>query len=1119
MGLRVIHGRAGTGKSEYCYNEISEKVKENNKILVITPEQFSFTAEKKLMDALSAEAVLNAEVVTFSRMAYRVINEIGGRTETNLSKCGKIMLIYSILNNCKKDLKFLGKTDENVDMVETAITEFKKHGISVEQLKKETENQEDIYLKNKLNDINIIYEKFQEQIAEKYIDETDLLTILAQNVDKVDEFKDNLIYIDEFSGFTSQEYDIIKKLLKIAKQVTVTICTDSIHDVKNPDTDIFYSNQITTNKILQLAEESQIKVEEVNLEKNYRFKTPELKHLEQNLYNLKSQIYSEEVKNISLFLAKNQYSEIEQVAKNIFKLVRDENYRYKDISIITKNIDTYANLARVIFEKYDIPIFIDENRDLNQNIIIQYLLSILEIFIKNWSYESIFNYLKTGLNDIEEDELFKLEKYCIKWGIKNNKWKKEFTYGNFDEKEKAEIERLEQIRKNIVDPLVKLKKEIDENKTAKGISKAIYQFLVDQEIAKKIRQKQNELEEKGLIDLSHEYESSINIVINLLDEIVLVFKDDKITIDKFAQILRVGLKNSNLTKIPGTQDQVIMGDVDRSRSHKVKATFIIGLNDGIFPSINKDEGFLNDDDREILKSHGIELAKGTIDKLYEDNFNIYKTFTTAEQKLYLSYPSSDMQGKALRPSILVNRIKKIYPKLSEESDVIESKSEILNTKTTYEELINNISKLRENEIEKIWYYVYNYYKKDENWNNKLEQSLKGLNYSNLPEKIEQKNIDKLYGNKLSTSISKLEQYRRCPFSYFLQYGLKIKPQEELKVKSFDTGTFMHEVIDEVFEIIKEEKIKLEDITEDKISEIVDKIIDEELLQNKNYIFTSTAKYRVLVIRLKKIIKKALKYIIQSLTSSEFNVLGTELEFDDKGKYKTIKLQLENGKNVEITGKIDRVDTAQNEDGKYLRIIDYKSSIKNIDLNEVYAGLQIQLLTYLDAVCKEEDLMPAGILYFSLMEQMINTDKNMELDQIEERIRKSFKMKGLILADIKVVKLHDKNLENGYSNLVPAYISKSGLSEGKSSCVSKEQFKDLQDYMYIVIKQISNEILSGNIDLKPFYKNKKTPCSYCDYKSICNFNNGACLNKYNFIDEKSKQEILEKIKIENRYGRR
>ena len=248
MSLRIIYGRAGTGKSEYCYKEIAEKVKEE-KILIITPEQFSFTAEKKLMEAIDTEAVLNAEVVTLSRMAYRVINEIGGKTETNLSKCGKAMLIYSILNNCKKDLKFLGKTDENVDMAGTAITEFKKHGISVEQLKQETEKQSDIYLKNKLNDINMIYEKFQEQIAGKYIDETDLLTILAQNVDKVPDFKENLIYIDEFAGFTSQEYEIIKKLVQIAKQVTVIICTDEIHDAKNPDTDIFYSNERTVKKL------------------------------------------------------------------------------------------------------------------------------------------------------------------------------------------------------------------------------------------------------------------------------------------------------------------------------------------------------------------------------------------------------------------------------------------------------------------------------------------------------------------------------------------------------------------------------------------------------------------------------------------------------------------------------------------------------------------------------------------------------------------------------------------------------------------------------------------------------------------------------------------------------
>ena len=637
MGLKIVFGRAGTGKSEYCYNEISNKIKEKNKILLITPEQFSFTAEKKLMDSIKTDAVINAEVVTFSRMAYRVINEIGGRTETNLSKCGKIMLIYSILSNYKNDLIFLKKTDENLDLIENAITEFKKHGIHIEQLKQEVEKQDDIYLKNKLKDLNMIYEKFQEQIAEKYIDETDLLTILAQNVENCSEFKDYLIYIDEFSGFTSQEYEIIRKLIKIAKQVTITICTDSIHEVKNPDTDIFYSNQITINKLLQIASEENIKIEEEYLEKTYRFKDLELKYLEENLYNLNTPIYSKDTKNLKIFLAKNPYSEIEQVAKTIFKLVRDENYRYKDISIITKNIDTYSNLARAIFSKYEIPIFIDENRDLNQNIVIQYVLSILEIFTKNWSNEAVFNYLKTGFNNIEPDELFKLEKYCIKWGIKQNKWKKEFSYGKFDEKQKPEIERLEQIRKEIVEPLIKLKKQIDENKTAEGISKLLYQFLVEQNLAFKVKQKQQKLEKQGQIDLSNEYENSINIIINILDEIVLIFKDDKITLDKYTQIFKIGLKNSNLTKIPGTQDQVIMGDVDRSRSHKVKATFVIGLNDGIFPSIYKDEGFLNDDDREKLKSDGIELAKGTIDKLYEDNFNIYKTFSTAKMHLEMVF--------------------------------------------------------------------------------------------------------------------------------------------------------------------------------------------------------------------------------------------------------------------------------------------------------------------------------------------------------------------------------------------------------------------------------------------------------------------------------------------------
>ena len=532
---------------------------------------------------------------------------------------------------------------------------------------------------------------------------------------------------------------------------------------------------------------------------------------------------------------------------------------------------------------------------------------------------------------------------------------------------------------------------------------------------------------------------------------------------------------------------------------------------GIFPSVNNSEGFFNDEDRAKLKMDGIELAKGTIENLYEDNFNIYKAFTTAEKYLYLSYASSDREGKSLRPSILIHKIKKLYPNLKEESDIITKKYELINNEITYEELLENIAKLKKKEeIPDIWYQIYNYYKSQNEWNKKLENDLKGIEYTNVPEDIKKENIEKLYGNVLNTSVSRLEKYRSCPFSYYLQYGLKIKEKEELKIHTFDTGSFMHETIDEFFEIIKQEGINLPELEleEEKIFEIVSEIIDKNLKLSKNFIFTATAKYKVLVKRLKRIVSKALKYIIQTLIYSDFNIEGTEIEFSPKGKYKPIILQLDDGKKVEITGKIDRLDTAENEDGKYLRIIDYKSSAKNIDLNEVYAGLQIQLLTYTDAICKEEDIMPAGIFYFSLLEQIIKADKKISDDEIEDMIKKNFRMKGLILADVKIIKMNDNTLVSGSSKMVPAAITASGsVNEKWTNAVNKEEFKILQDYIDITIKQIAKEIFSGKIDLKPYNKKGKTLCEYCEYRTICGFNPRLNGNKYNYIDKKSKDDII------------
>lgn len=911
MGLRIIYGKPGSGKSEYCFHEIANQLEKEHKIYMITPEQFSFTAETKLMETVASHAVINAEVVTLSRMAYRVLSEVGGSSKTHLSKQGKAMLIYAILNQHKKELKFLGKSDENIDLSMTAITEFKKHGITVQDLQQEAEKIEDSYLRAKLQDMAFIYQKFQEQIEGKYIEETDLLTILAKEIEETNLIQNSILYFDEFAGFTKQEYEVIREFVKLAKQVNITICTDDLNINTNPDQDIFYSNKTTIAKIWNMVNENNFILEKpVHLQNQYRFQTEELYYLSENMHNHKSTKYEKNVENIDLFLAQNPYSEIENIAKQITKLIKNKNIRYKDIAIITKNIENYASLVRAIFPKYNIPVFIDEKRDVSQNIVVQYLLSVLEVMHKNFSSEAVFNYLKLGFSEIEKDEIFELENYCNKWGIKQNKWKKDFIYEVEKEEKKQKVERYNELRKQIIDPLLALKEKMNQNKTVENITKCLYCFLQEQKIEEKIAEKVHKLEEKCMLDLAKEYVMSYKIILDLLDEMILVFREDPSTIDRYSKILKIGLKNSELGKIPGTQDQVTFGDIDRSRSHKVKTVFIIGLNDGSFPSVNKEEGFLDDADREKLKQDGIELAKGTLDRLYEDNFNIYKAFTTAENRIYLSYTSSDQEGKSLRPSMLIHKIKKLYPNIQEKSDMVDKEYEMVNEQVTYEQLLENIAKLRDREdVSNIWYSIYQYYKQKIDWQTRLQDDLQGLTYTNLPQAIKKENIDKLYGNTLNTSISKLEKYRSCAFSYYLQYGLKLKEKENLKIHTFETGSFMHETIDEFFEQVREQGLKLAEIEEQQISQMVSDIVDQNLQLSKNFIFTSTAKYKVLVKRLKRIVSKALKYIIQTLIYSDFSIEGTEVEFGKKGRYQPIILTLEDGKRVEITGKIDRIDTA------------------------------------------------------------------------------------------------------------------------------------------------------------------------------------------------------------------
>lgn len=1117
MSLRFIYGKSGTGKTTYCFNEIKKLIENNKKVYIITPEQFSFTAEKNLMKICEKKAAINAEVITFGRLAHRIITEVGGIDNNSITNSGKGMLLTNIIEKQKENLNFLGKTDKNLDLTIRMITELKKNNITTDILEENSKNIEDSYLKFKLKDINLLYSEFNKEISNKYLDDDDLLTIVKDKIKDSVMFKNSHIYIDEFAGFTKQEYEIIEELLKLANEINITMCTDDLKQGSFAENDIFTENKKTISNLIKIANSNNINIlEPVELTNIYRYKSKELKHLVENLYAVNSKKYENLCEDIQLFLANNSYSEIENVANNIIELVREKGYRYKDISIITKETESYSSLIKSIFKKYNIPVFIDEKKDLNQNILVKYIIAVLDIFSKSWSAETIFNYLKTAFTNISNEDIFILENYCKKCGITGfKKFTNEFTIVT-DSKE--DIEHLNNIRTQVITPLLKFKEELGKDKTVKDITKSLYLFLEDNNVKEILLDKINNFNEQGNIDLANIYNTSWDILIDVLDELVKVLGQEKVSFENYINLLKAGFNNSSLGKIPATLDEVIVGDVDRTRSGKKKIIFIIGINDGKFPSVSKNEGFINDEERLTLKEKGIELAKTTKEQIYDENFNIYKAFGVAEEKLYLSYCASDNEGRGLRKSILINKVRKIFPNLQEESDIIQTKTYISSKDITFDLLLLNLRKyLNGDSIDLIWLEIYKIYNEDFEYKEKLEKAIQGFYYSNLGERINKQNLEKLYGNILKTSISKLESYKRCPFSYYLKYALKLSDRTELKLEKLDTGTLMHDIIDDFFELLKEKNISVKDIEEDQVDKIIEEILSYRLQLKQNYIFNSIPKYVVLTKRLKNVVIRAIKYIINTLKCSDFKVLGTEIEFGENKQYEPIQIALEDGKKVEIIGKIDRIDIAENKDGKYIRIIDYKSSIKNIDLNEVVAGIQIQLLTYLDAVSKKENADLAGVLYFNLIEPVIKAkNKHLTEEQLEQEIRNNFKMNGLILGDVEVVKMMDNNLTTGNSNIIPAYIDKDGnVSKNKPSILEKEDFLALQNKVEKVIKQISEEILSGEIAQRPvyFYKNKRTACEFCNYKAICGFDSKMCSNQYNYIPNLKKEEILGKLKSE------
>ena len=1140
MSLRIVYGRAGSGKSHFILNEIKSRIEENSDrtLILLVPEQFSFQAEKNLVSVTKSGGILKTEVLSFQRMAYRVFNETGGITYPHIHPAGKSMIIYQILNKISDSFRVFAGTCQQegfVDTISTLITELKRYNVTPKMLGDAIDALDtDNPLREKLAEINLIYSEFEFLITKRYRDPDDDLTLAARKIADSTLYDDAEIWIDGFISFTPQEYKIIGELLKKACRVTISLCTDTLENGAASEADVFAPVRNVYRKLKKLARDNSVVIESpVLFGESMRFKrSAELEHLEKNFYAFPYETLDKEMEDISLFAANNIFSEIEAAACDIIRLCRDHSMRFRDIAVIAGNLPAYEKLIEPIFSDYEIPYFIDRKVEINNHPLVRLLMSMMDIFLDNWSYEAVFRYLKTGLTGLDQNSIDRLENYVLACGIRGSYWTREKPWDMspelipedryLDEKQR-ELDEINDIRNRVVKPLLDFRNKTRGKRTATEFCTGIFEFLCDLNTPETIEKSIDYFRESGELNLANEYSQVWNIVMEVLDQTVEVLGDESYSLEGFSKILKVGLAEYKIGTIPAAVDQVIVGSVDRSKSHEIKAMFLLGVNDGVFPSTALIEGILSDQDRSVLKDMGIELASDPKTQAFDEQYLVYRTLTVAGDYLRISWPVGDSEGKTMRPSIIVSRLQRLFPGIIQHSDLIQSSPEefdmetIPKQKPAFRKLITSLRQKADGKnISPAWKDVLRWFKSHEDWKDSIDTIRNAFTYTNFAERISEDKIQVLYGNPAYSSVSRLEKYTSCPVSFFVQYGLNAKERKIYRLSPPDIGTFMHAVIEKFSRLVSEGDMTWRSFTDDWCRKRISEIVDEMLENMKGRGIAASKRYTALTVRLKRVVTRAVLLIAQHIRSSSFNPIDYEVGFGEKEKYPPIVIQLDSGQEIKLTGRIDRIDAFESQEGKYINIIDYKSGTKDFKLSDVFYGLQIQLITYMDAIWESEEkkgnspVFPGGILYFKVDDPIIRNNKNLSEEEIENTIMRKLKMKGLVLADVKLIKEMDNNIE-GSSMLIPATVNKGDVLGKNTSGASLDQFKLIRKYIKDLLKDIGTEIMKGNADIKPYKKKDINACTYCSYLPVCQFDTTRKENSFRLLYNKENDEVWESIK--------
>ncbi len=1134
MPLRFIIGRAGAGKTYRCLTEIAAKEKNNEKkaLIYLVPEQASYQMEKKLLSFCKTGGAMFAQVQSFQRLAWQVLQESGGGIYPVLDETGKAIIMRRLLEERRKDITTFARVLERPgflkELVET-VAEFKVYDIAPDKLRECLEklgaaNNED--LNGKLSELLLLYEEYRGYLDKEYLDTDDFLKLLADNLHKVRFFDDAEIWLDGFTGFTPMEYAVLEKLMLCCRRVNVTLCIDGDHLGRRvPETDAFFPPWETYMKLCSLAAKVCVPVEEVVKEehgKSHRFGSKnELLFLEKNYCADDEGIYSGKAEGIQVVAAANRREEVERAAREIIDLCREKKYRFREIALFIRDFAHYEELLPVIFDDYGIPFFMDKKRAMRHHPLLDLVQGGLEVIERGWNYEPLFRFLKTDIVSISRQEVDVLENYCLAHGIRGSRWTDEeawtfvrnYTLGEEEREEKLNTEitrvlkRVNRAREKAVKDLRELETACKEAQTASDYGTAIFEMMEKLAVAKKLAQWSDEAEKEGRLEEARLHRQVWNSMMGLLNQLAVVLGEQQLTLKEYSRLFNAGMENVELALIPPGLDQVLVGSLERSRHPEIKAAFILGVNEGVFPARKTKEGLISDDERRILAELKLELAPTGDKQLFAEQHLVYLALTRASEFLWLSYPKADDEGRALSPSSVVRRVCTLFGRQEEEGE----------GKGIFDSLAFQLRRAVEGEeIEPFWWQVYNRLLEKEEWRKRLAGIVKGLFSADSEENLPSELVTGLYGRVLRTGVSRLERFQACPFAHFLNYGLQLKKRPEYKLTAPDLGQFFHDVLENIYTSLGKNELNLADLAFEQAQEIAEETVDGLAPKLQNEILLSTAKYRYLTNKLKGTVANSLQVLQEHEKRGEFRTLGVELEFGKGKKLSGLKHILPNGAELVLEGRIDRVDFARDGNSCLLRVIDYKSGAISLNLLELYHGLKLQLPIYLDVVLAnaprlvEGQAVPAGMLYFKISNPLVLSQRPPTAEELEKERRRKAKMKGFVLRDERVIRLMDREI-SGYSELIPAAINRQGkFYKNLDTMLSSKDFQIISEHVKGIVKQAAENIYAGNIEIKPYHFSNRSPCDYCDYRAVCRFDNTMSHQGYRYLSKKTVFEVKKEL---------